>query len=51
MCNLIKSDTKELIYKAETSRFQNQIYGHQRAKHGGEDTLGGWSIHMLLYVK
>ena len=34
MWNLIKTDTKELIYKTEAdSQITNQMYGHQRGNH------------------
>ena len=37
-----KNDAKELIYKPETHRFQNQIYGYQRENYEEKDKLGGW---------
>ena len=37
-----KNDGNELIYKTETLRFQNQIYGYQRGNMGESDKLGDW---------
>ena len=44
MWNLIKNDTNELIYKAETdSDFKNKL---QRGNVGVRDKLGIWDEHI-----
>ena len=35
-----KNDTKELIYKAEINRYQNQTYDYPRGNSEGRDKLG-----------
>ena len=38
MRNLKRNDTNELIYKTETERLREQIYGYQGGRVGGMDS-------------
>ena len=55
MWNLIKNDTKELIYKTETNRFQKSNLGSPKGKPwrwgGGKNWDEGISTYTLLYLK
>ena len=47
MGNLIRNDTKELIYKTETdSDFETKLWVIQRGNVMGREGLGGWDWHI-----
>ena len=47
-----KNDTKELIYKTETHRFQNQSYGYHTGNPGREGGIRRMGItYTHYYIK
>ena len=54
MWNIIKNDTKELIYKTETNSqiLKSNVWLTKGKPWGEKDKLGGWVItYTLLYIK